>query len=493
MKIQNSRILVLFFFLVIYSSAHAQWMQWESRSNNTLDEFGKYVTDMIDRGYAPVNISCVTISDKPKISSIWQKGNIEDWACWYDMNQTAFVNKINEFDQKKLSPVDITVWEDHGETRFAAIWQKTEYEGVTEIGITPDNLRSKIIGWADKGYSLKDLNGYSVNGQVKYTCIFDKQARGTLSIAYGKTETEFQAEFDKLTPLGYYPIDINYFNDGGVIKCNGIWAITNETWESRGGYNADEFQVFLDKKTDEGFIPIDIDQYLFNGAVKFRATLTKSKKGNIATPEYVSQNVLSSANTQSQLSISPVEQQTQVWCWLATGEMIFRYFNLPNLNPGNNYQCGIIGSIFPNTPCGSDCFNSVCIRGSGSNANTVKMLKDYAWISSGKVFSCTESYELGFDIIKSNIDQRKPILCGVSPNRRQYYYGAEHVILLIGYQVRMNIPYVIINDPFPYSSNDNPYLKAGASELQQNQYLIRLETFTKTIFWHWSLSDIRIQ
>jgi hypothetical protein len=54
-------------------------------------------------------------------------------------------------------------------------------------------------------------------------------------------------------------------------------------------------------------------------------------------------------------------------------------------------------------------------------------------------------------------------------------------------------PYYIINDPFPYSNADNPYIKVGADQLQNNQYLIRAEAFTKRLFWHWSLADFTIQ
>ena len=120
------------------------------------------------------------------------------------------------------------------------------------------------------------------------------------------------------------------------------------------------------------------------------------------------------------------------------------------------------------------------------------MFKDYSWITSKKVFNCIEGHELNFYTIKSNIDKQKPVLCGISPVRRQYHSGAEHVVVLVGYKFINGTPYVIVNDPFPYTSFDNPYLKAGASILQKNQYQISLQAFTNKLYWHWSLSDIAI-
>ena len=487
--------IILLILGVVSNSSTAQWMQWECKSNNTLIEFENFVNDMKERGYAPVSLSFVTHYNDPRVSSIWQKANINDWACWYGMSQEAFIEKVKYFNQRGLTPIDIAVWqENNGVVKFAAIWQKIEYEGIVEIGISENELRKKILDYNKEGYSIRDINGYAGPIETLYTCVFDRKPRGSLIIAFGRSEADFQKEFDKNTPLGYYPIDLSYFNDNGYIKCNGIWAKTNNAWDSRNGFSLEELQNYLDNKTDEGYTPIDIDQYYKNGDFYFGATLTKNNTtSNVSTPKYYELTNSTTENKNNQLPIPPVEQQTKVWCWLATGEMIFRHYDLPNLNPSGNYQCGIIGSIFYNSPCYNNCFNSNCIVGSGSNANTVRMLKDYSWIASRKVFNCQEGYELNYYSIKNNIDQQKPILCGISPNRRQYYSGAEHVVVLIGYEIVNQIPYVIINDPFPYTSYDNPYLKSGATVLQKNQYYLQLKTFTNNLFWHWSLSNIEIK
>jgi hypothetical protein len=484
-------------WFILLLSAHtvkAQWMEWECRSNNTIAEFSRYVDDMKDRGYAPVNISVVTHFNDPRVSSIWRKANINDWACWHSMNQEALIEKINGFNQNGLSPIDIAVWvENGGEVRFAAIWQKVPYAGIIELGIHENDLAEKIQALDKQGYTPRDINGYVVNGVTLYACIFDKQARGPFTVAAGRMEADFQKEFDRLTPQGYYPAEVNYFNNSGTIRCNGIWVKGSDTWDSRKGYTVDEFQNYLNTKTDEGFVPVDMDQYYVNGEFRFGATLVKyTKPQPVSKPSYVKPDAIPASSVRSVLPIRPVEQQTKVWCWLATGEMIFRYYDLPNLNPSGNFQCGIIGSILNNTVCASNCFNYNCIRGSGSNANTVRMFRDYSWISSRKVFRCNEGYEMRFSAIKDNIDRGKPILCGISPTRRQYYYGAEHVALLIGYEIVNQTPYLIINDPFPYTSYDNPFLKAGGEILQNNQYRISLNRFTNDLFWHWSLSEISI-
>lgn len=191
------------------------------------------------------------------------------------------------------------------------------------------------------------------------------------------------------------------------------------------------------------------------------------------------------------LPVPAVQQQTQVWCWLAVGEMLFRYYNVPNLNPYGNYQCGIIGTVMPaGSPCQSNCFNNGCIIPSGGNANTMRMLRDYPRIAANRTTRLTETYELSFAAVRNNIDNGQPVVCGISPVGRRYYNDAEHAVLLTGYELSAAGAFVVINDPFNYPPAGNPYILAGASILAPNKYQLPYTTFVNRLFWHWSLSDI---
>ncbi|MGI9478490.1 MAG: papain-like cysteine protease family protein [Hyphomicrobiaceae bacterium] len=45
-------------------------------------------------------------------------------------------------------------------------------------------------------------------------------------------------------------------------------------------------------------------------------------------------------------------QQTSVWCWAATAQMVLEYFDFPDIDPVGNYQCGMVASTAgPRSPC----------------------------------------------------------------------------------------------------------------------------------------------
>src|SRR2546421_11035235 len=83
-----------------------------------------------------------------------------------------------------------------------------------------------------------------------------------------------------------------------------------------------------------------------------------------------------------QLSISPVAQETPEWCWLAVGQMIFQHFNIRNVNPAGDYQCGIVAfwGAVPTPygwqgPCMANCYR--CPLPAGSFDTIRAMLSQY--------------------------------------------------------------------------------------------------------------------
>lgn len=189
------------------------------------------------------------------------------------------------------------------------------------------------------------------------------------------------------------------------------------------------------------------------------------------------------------LRVVPVYQQTQVWCWLAVGEMLFRHYGIRNVNPAGNFQCGIVGAISdPSSPCYSNC--GACIRPSGSNQGTLSMLANYAGAVAGRRFEYSEARVISPAEIVQNIDARRPIMAGISTNRRIYDTDSEHVALIVGYEILGGTMHVIVNDPFPYAAGGNPFIRHGGTQLQPYQYRIAYDRFRNGVFWHWSIFNI---
>lgn len=199
------------------------------------------------------------------------------------------------------------------------------------------------------------------------------------------------------------------------------------------------------------------------------------------------------------LNIRPVSQKTPAWCWLATGEMIFRYYNIPANAP--DYQCGEarFQGAFQVAPAGPMAFTGPCwlncggcaLVGAGSVQGLINMTVQYPY---GMSIVTGASYSLQVpkvsltplapaDVI-TEIDADRPIIAGISPGAGMLPPGlAEHAVLIVGYD--NDGATLIVNDPFPYQSAGMtpPYVQAGGSAMQAGRYAVPYQAMVGPIAW----------
>jgi len=198
------------------------------------------------------------------------------------------------------------------------------------------------------------------------------------------------------------------------------------------------------------------------------------------------------------LSIPSVAQESPVWCWVTVGEMVFRYYDVPNVNPFGDYQCGIIGARFgPATVCWNNC--RACQVPAGNPSEIIRMLLEYP-VFAGRVFkqqvpgllSRHVLSAITKDQVKREIDGGRPIIVGISPGGGSSAVSA-HVALIIGYEEEDEAFLLTINDPFPYQyvpSRTDPYIRAGGTG-GEGQYTIDYDMFRQRLSWRETFYGIK--
>lgn len=190
------------------------------------------------------------------------------------------------------------------------------------------------------------------------------------------------------------------------------------------------------------------------------------------------------------LGITPRLQETYVWCWVAVGQMVFEYYEIPNVNPGGDYQCGIIGLLATGTmrhDCAFRCQN--CTVPAGSASGVSNMIEEYprrvAAVGEEDVARLRVSYRaspLSFEAVQSAIDDSNPIIAGISPSGRPSRWAtSQHVALIAGYD-DADEPRLLVNDPYPFGAV-NPYTAAGANDNGDGSYWISYRSFRNALNW----------
>lgn len=165
------------------------------------------------------------------------------------------------------------------------------------------------------------------------------------------------------------------------------------------------------------------------------------------------------------LSVPLYAQQTTMWCWAASGEMIMSFL-------GNDVaQCAQANNRFGRTDC---CPIPPCINSSSPNYPCVTG----GWPEYNKYgfsFSSTPwGTALTWDQLKAQIDGNKPV--GFSWG---WTGGGGHYMVAKGYSVSSGVNMVAINDPWPVESNCNK-TGGGISKL-----ITYMEYVSGTDHTHW--------
>jgi hypothetical protein len=217
--------------------------------------------------------------------------------------------------------------------------------------------------------------------------------------------------------------------------------------------------------------------------------------------------VPTNAQTGNLLPIPPVLQRSTAWCWLATGEMIFRYYGVP-ANDLSNYQCGearFQGAFLtgiPNQPFAGPCWMNcaLCANiGSGPVQGIVNMLTQYPAamriVTRNPISPVLQPPQTAAAVpsatIKSEIDAGHPLIAGISPSSLPMPPGlAEHAVLIVGYSQSGNI--IILNDPFPYQAAGMtpPYLQAGGAALALGRFEISYAAMVSALNWNTTVFGI---
>lgn len=207
--------------------------------------------------------------------------------------------------------------------------------------------------------------------------------------------------------------------------------------------------------------------------------------------------------TATTLPIAPSMQETPVWCWAASAEMVFQYYGLPNLNPAGDYQCGIVAAAFSSSypACLSDC--TVCSFPVGPMTNEQQIINGYgpflrSYGISSRVLSSTLVFRaLTTGEIADEISAGRPVVIGIAPSGGVALPNAsQHIAVLVGYDYSGGQQSAIVNDPFPfhlypYSQYPNPYLAAGGMAVGAGRYHVPYHALVISLGWANTIYRIR--
>jgi hypothetical protein len=158
--------------------------------------------------------------------------------------------------------------------------------------------------------------------------------------------------------------------------------------------------------------------------------------------------------TQKLLAVTLHPQETNMWCWAASGQMVMDFL-------GHNVAQGVeANNEFGRTDCTNSPVPSSCVNGGWPEFDKY-----------GFTFSRTSNTALTWDQVRNEIG------CSNKPFAFSWHWsgGGGHMMVAIGYKTVGGINYVEVNDPWPPNVGTS-----GGAAIQTYSYFVSASGHT-----HW--------
>src|SRR5262249_33640714 len=142
-----------------------------------------------------------------------------------------------------------------------------------------------------QGLRLKLLNGYTVNGQDRYSALWEKTPGPAFVARHGLTSQEYQQELDRLVgQQGFCLTSVSGYAVGNEDRYAAIWEKKDcAPFVARHGLASQEYQQELDNLVRQGFHLVLVNGHKINGQDSYAAIFEKSP-----SPAFVARHGLTS-------------------------------------------------------------------------------------------------------------------------------------------------------------------------------------------------------
>lgn len=202
----------------------------------------------------------------------------------------------------------------------------------------------------------------------------------------------------------------------------------------------------------------------------------------------------SAARADITLNIDPIMESQPGRSWAAVGEMVMRYYSVPDTGPNDDYQCGL-ANFLTGQRMSEDCAAPAKLSAFQAAQKIISDYQPYAYKffdESPRDMRFQQGKVLPPDELIHELEFERPIMVAVEPPKmNDTDKDTKEVALIVGYQGTADDLQIIVNDPRPYDVGANPYIDAGGKQLDTGQFQIGYKDFLKEMRWTISLYRIK--
>jgi CubicO group peptidase (beta-lactamase class C family) len=218
----------------------AVWVQrsgpaWVAVHGVDANGYQGFFNNWTAKGYAPVIVSATGPANKAIFAAVFEQGVAGGWLARHGMTAgpATHAGTIDNFNQtavnQRLMIRSVAIYGTPSDRRYAAVWHPNPIYvkwRLNDADLAANyqktfNADTQLPGYGLHGYRAAYV---ALSSDHTYCSVFKDDVVGEWYARHGLTSKEYQAEFDKQTKAGFYPICVQGGGSGGGTRYAAIFA-----------------------------------------------------------------------------------------------------------------------------------------------------------------------------------------------------------------------------------------------------------------------------
>ncbi|MEV1001846.1 serine hydrolase [Nonomuraea sp. NPDC050202] len=195
------------------------------------------------------------------------------WVARHDLTAEQFQAEWDRLAGLGYRPTHVDGYTVGGQARYAGIWEQAPGPPlIAKHGLTSAQYQAEFTRVTGLGYRPVVVSGYEIGGQAHFAAIWEQTGGPPWVARHDLTSAQYQAEFDRLLGLGYRLVLVDGYQVGGQARFAAIWEQTaGPAWVGRHNLTAAQYQAEFTSLTNQGYRPVHVSGYMVGGTELFAA------------------------------------------------------------------------------------------------------------------------------------------------------------------------------------------------------------------------------
>ncbi|WP_160130532.1 serine hydrolase [Kordia antarctica] len=200
-----------------------------------------------------------------------------DYAARHALSSAQYQTEVTNFHNAGYKLTYVDGYYVNGKIKFAALWKKGETSTlILRHNLTSDQYQNEVTKNHKNGYRLIHVDGYSDGNKDRYAAIWNKQSTSGLRARHRMTGTEYTAEFQKNKQDGFRLVHISGYGVNGKAYYAGIWQKASSLGVvTRHGLTSKQYQETVATYWKQGYHVAQVDSYDVQNKVYYACILEK--------------------------------------------------------------------------------------------------------------------------------------------------------------------------------------------------------------------------